>query len=670
MISAKLPQIFYGGDYNPEQWPEEVWLDDMRLMKRAGVNLVSIAIFAWAKLESAPGVFHFEWLDRLMDLLAANGIFADLATATASPPAWLVKMHPEILPTKADGTRLWPGARQHYNPSSRAYREACARLVRALATRYKDHAALAVWHINNEYACHVSEDYSDETAEAFRDWLKRRYRTVDGLNNAWGTAFWSQHYYDWSEIFPPRQAPTFPNPGQTLDFKRFSSDSLLECYLNEKRILSEVTPDIPVTTNFLGWHPFLDYRKWAQYLDFTCWDAYPEPLGPPTFAAANHDLMRSLKDGTPFVLMEQVTTQVNWRQRNPLKRPGVMRLWSLQTLARGGDGVLFFQWRQSRAGAEKFHGAMLPHGDPEKNRAFAEVTQLGAELQNLREIAGSRINAETAIIFDYENWWALELPSKPNSDVKYIAQIETFHNALFERNIPVDFAFCDSDFSKYKLIIAPALYMIKPGVADKLALFVERGGTLVVSFFSGIVDECDRIHLGGYPAPLRRLLGIEVEEFDPLPENATNCISSKLSGVRKEYETTLWSDVIRSETADVLATFVHDFYAGRPAVTCNQFSAGKAYYIGMQAELAFYSDLIDRVTAESGVRAPLDAPAGVEVTMRENGTSRFFFLLNHLEHPVELRGAELRGFEMLAQKPCDGAISLTAKGAAVIRQER
>src|SRR5215471_2711446 len=390
-----LPHLAYGGDYNPEQWPEDVWVEDVRLMREAGVNLVTVGVFAWSWLEPRPGVFEFAWLDRVLELLHGGGISVDLATATASPPPWLAHQHPETLPVLADGTRLWPGGRQHYCPSSRAYRAAARRLVGQLAARYGRHPAVVLWHVNNEYGCHVPACYCDESAAAFRDWLRRRYGTLDGLNEAWATAFWSQRYSAWEEVLPARRAPTTGNPTQQLDYRRFSSDALLECHQMERAVLAEHSPGLPVTTNFMGFFEPLDYWRWAEHEDVVSHDSYPDPSDPaaPLRAAMAGDLMRSLGGGRPWLLMEQTTHRVNWRPRNVAKAEGQMRLWSYQAVGRGSDGVLFFQWRQSAAGAEKFHSAMVPHGPTHDWPTWREVTRLGSELRRLDAVRGTRVEA-------------------------------------------------------------------------------------------------------------------------------------------------------------------------------------------------------------------------------------------------------------------------------------
>src|SRR5688500_9219973 len=523
MITSKVPGMIYG-DYNPEQWPEEVWDEDVRLMREARVNLVSLGIFSWAKLEPRPGEYDFGWLDRIISLLSEGDVMVDLATATASPPPWLAKVHPESLPVTKDGVTLHPGARQHYCPSSAAYRERAAQLVRRIADRYKDHPALAMWHVNNEYGCHVSECYCDASAAHFREWLEERYGDLDALNEAWGTAFWSQRYSEWGEILPPRAAPTFANPTQRLDFRRFSSDALLGCFEMEKEILREATPGIPITTNFMGFFKPVDYWKWARREDVVSDDSYPDPADPEAHigAAMARDLMRSLAGGGPWVLMEQTTVRVNWRKRNVPKRPNEMRLLSYGAVARGAEGIMFFQWRQSKAGAEKYHSAMVPHVPTENSRSWREVSRLGAELGRLDELLGTRGEARTAMLLDWESWWALELDSKPSTAVRMLEGLYSFYKPLYDANVPVDFAHPGSDLSSYRLVIAPYLYLVTDDSVESIRRYVSDGGTLLMSFFSGIVDGRDHIRLGGYPAPFMELLGLRIEDFVPMAAKERN----------------------------------------------------------------------------------------------------------------------------------------------------
>lgn len=666
MITPKVPHIIYGGDYNPEQWPQSVWAEDVRLMRAANVNLVSVGIFSWAKLEPQPDEYDFGWLDRLLDLLHENGIMANLATATASPPPWLARLYPESLPVTKDGVVLHPGARQHYCPSSAAYRERAAGLVGRIAERYKDHPVLAMWHVNNEYGCHVSECYCDASAAHFRRWLENRYGDLERLNEAWGTAFWSQRYGRWDEILPPRSAPTFANPTQQLDFRRFSSDALLGLYEMEREILRGATPDVPVTTNFMGFFKPADYWKWAGREDVVSDDSYPDPSDPEAhvLAAMNRDLMRSLGGGNSWVLMEQTTVRVNWRRRNAPKEPGRMRLWSLQAVARGADGIMFFQWRQSKAGAEKFHSAMVPHVRPEDSRSWAEVKRLGEDLTKLDGLSGTRGEARTAVLIDWDNWWALELDSKPSADVRMIEGLYFLYRPLFEANVPVDFAHPGSDLSSYDLVIAPNLYLVTDEAAENVRSFVEDGGTLLMSFFSGIVDENDHVRLGGYPAPFKDLLGLTIEDFVPLAEGATGCLATEEGA---SFSCDLWADLVHLRGAEALTTFADGFYGGMPAVTRNAYGGGSAYYLGTRPDAGYMGVLLERVCAEAGVGAPSEAPPGVEVVRRRSTEASYLFVLNHGEEAadVELEGPTV---DLLSGAGRDGTLRLEPFGAAVLRE--
>jgi len=660
------PRIWYGGDYNPEQWPEEVWHEDARLMQQAGVNLVSIGIFAWSFLEPQPGQYDFAWLDRLMDLLYAHGVHVSLGTATASPPPWLAHRHPNSLPVTADGVKLWPGGRQAYCLHSQAYMKAASALVTRLAERYKDHPALAIWHINNEYGCHVSECFCDVSAAAFRKWLYERYSSIDELNHAWGTAFWSQRYGQWEEINPPRRAPTFANPTQQLDWRRFSSDSLIALGDMETEILRTITPDVPVTTNFMGFFKPADYRKWAHREDVVSLDTYPDPSD--AFAAAQNaaqcDLTRSLGDGKPWMLMEQTSSAVNWRPRNVLKQPGQMRLWSMQALARGANTVMFFQWRAARAGAEKFHGALVPHVGTQDSRVWREVSALGNELQELGPLAQSRVVADAGILVDWQSWWALELDSKPSTAVTFYDRLASFYGPLYAANITTDFVFTDSDFADYKVVFVPNLYLVDDATAARLEEYVAAGGTVVMGFFSGIVDENEHIRLGGYPAPFRKMLGIRVEEFAPMAEGELNKVrfSDGSSTVCD-----LWADVIDLEGASARATFVGNFYAGRPAITEHAFGRGRALYLGTRLAQEAMGAFLVRICAETGVMPSVSAPPGVEIVRRRTDDGRdLWFVLNHRPELVAVT-LPVAGVDVLTGAEVATAIALEPFGVSIVQ---
>jgi beta-galactosidase len=661
----KISHIIYGGDYNPEQWPEEVWPEDTRLMREAGVNLVSLGIFAWAKLEPEPEQYDFSWLDRLMNLLHENGISVNLATPTAAPPAWLVRSHPEILPITADGTTLWHGSRRHYCPHSPVYQEHAIRIVRQLAGRYAGHPALAMWHVDNEYACHVTECFCEVSTVAFRQWLQKKYVSLDGLNHAWGTAFWSQQYSHWDEIHPPRKAPTFPNPTQQLDWARFNSDSWIACFEEQKTILREHTPAIPVTTNFMGFHKPIDYWKFASREDIVSNDNYPDTSDPNWMVQAGMvcDLMRSLGTRRPWILMEQAPTHVNWRQRNATKRPGVMRLGSFQAIARGARGVMFFQWRASKAGAEKFHSAMLPHTGTD-SRVWREITALGAQLKKLETIHSSQVQAEAAIVIDWENWWALELAGKPSNDLRLLPQIHSYYASLFKHNITVDFVHPESELSRYKLLIAPTLYLVNDRAVENMNHYVANGGHLVMSFFSGIVDEHDHIRLGGYPAPFQEMLGLVVEEYAPYAETQSNTVCTHTN---QQFRTSFWSDIIHLKGAQALANFEQDYYAGGPAITQNQFGEGVAFYVGTQPDEQGMDWLMEQACQAAGINSVMqNVPSDVELIRRRDGTQTWLFALNHSNEEVTIQ-FDQPGYDMLNHTNLDKHLRLAPLDVAIVQ---
>lgn len=660
--------MLYGADYNPEQWPADVWLDDMRLMKLAHVNMVSINIFSWAALEPQPGVYQFATLDHIMDMLAEHCINADLATATASPPTWMSRLYPAMLPVTFKGVRLSHGSRQHYCPNSVDFRREAAQLVRQLATRYRTHPALKMWHVNNEYGCHVPACYCDVCAAAFRVWLQARYTTLDALNDAWGTNFWSQRYYTWDDILPPRIAPAQNNPGQCLDYSRFMSDSLLGCFKIEADILREVTPGIPITTNFMVAFKPADYFAWAPYLDIISIDNYPAITTPYWETALTHDLMRSLKDGQPYLVMEQTPSQLNWMPQNPHKRPGTIRLQSLQAVAHGADGILYFQWRQSQAGAEKFHSAIVTHEGNEHNRIFQQAAQIGAELEQLTpNVVGSRIQAQVALLMDWQNWWAVEYLPGPSDRPRYWEQLKSYYRPFHMLNVAIDIVQPDSDVSRYKLVVAPLLHMLRPGVAQNLEQFVANGGVLLTTFFSGIVDQNDHVGLGGYPAFLRKLLGIHVEEFDPWTETMTNEVVILEGALRGTYPCALWGEMLHLEGAQALGVFASDYYANGPALTVHQFGQGKAYYIATQGDEALLDGLAQLLCQESGVASVLETPQGIEVTCRTRADGRnIYFLLNHTHSPVHVSLPTGSFFSLLQGDNVEGHVDIAANDVVVL----
>ncbi|MEV6299963.1 beta-galactosidase [Actinoplanes sp. NPDC051861] len=630
---AGAARLEFGADYNPDQWPREVWDDDVRAMREAGVTIVSLAIFSWARLEPRDGEYDFAWLDEVMDLLHTGGISVDLATATASPPPWLTAKHPEILPVNREGATVWPGARQHWRPTSPVFREHALRLVRALATRYAGHPALAAWHVNNELGCHNVYDFSDDAAVAFRDWLRARYGTVEALNHAWGTAFWSQRYDSFAEVLPPRIAASHPNPTQQLDFRRFSSDALKEHLRAERTVLRELTPDVPVTTNFMvmsGMNP-MNYADWAAEVDFVANDHYvipgPQARDELSFSA---NLTGNLAGGRPWFLMEHSTSAVNWQPVNLAKKPGEMARDSLTHVAHGADAVCFFQWRQSRAGAEKYHSAMLPHAGT-GSALFRSVTDLGKRLRDLAPVAGSeRTPADVGIVFDWESWWVSEHDSHPTDRLRYHREALDWYTALLNNGVRTDVVPTGGPLERYRVLIAPILHVVPEALAERLRAYVAGGGHLITTYFSGIVDENDHVWLGGYPGALRDLLGIRIEEFAPLLDAESVELDNGTTG-------TLWTDRIDiTGEVEVLARYTSGEYTDRAAITRRPVGAGSAAYVSTRLGPEGLTSLVPALLGPAGVVSELpEALRGaVELTIRGD----HWFLINRTDAPVGLDG--------------------------------
>ncbi|MEU6451798.1 beta-galactosidase [Streptomyces sp. NPDC046979] len=645
-------RILYGGDYNPEQWPEETWPEDVRLMRHAGVNTATVGVFSWARLEPRPGVHDFAWLDRVMDLLHEGGIGVVLASPTASPPPWLGHLHPDTLPRDADGRTEWWGGRQHFSHSSATYRRHAAAITEALAARYASHPALTMWHINNEYCTH---DHGDEAATRFRRWLQDRYGSLDALNTAWGTAFWSQGYGDWAEVVPPRRTHYLRNPAQVLDFRRFTSDMLLECFVAERDIVRRHTPHLPVTTNFMPLWSGQDAWRWAEEEDVVSVDLYPDPSDPygAQEGALVQDLTRSQARG-PWMLMEQAAGPVNWRGVNHPKPRGLNRLWSLQAVARGADAVCYFQWRQSRQGAEKFHSGMVSHAGP-RGRTYEEVVRLGADLAKLGpHAAGTRVTADIAVLHDWHSWWASDQEARPSARVDHAGVLRAWHRALWRAHLTADFAHPDHDLTPYKVVLVPQLYALTDTAVGNLLAQVRRGSTLVCGFLTGVADQDDRIRPGGMDARLRELFGIRtLHEWWPLEEDER----ADCDGFRG----VLWSEEIEPDgTADEVIPYRGGELDGRPAVL----RKGGAWYLSTLPEPDALRDLLARIADDAGVRPALDGlPADVEAVRRGG----LLFLLHHGRDPVTVAVPGTHR-DLLTDADVTDRVTLGRHGAAVLTE--
>ena len=589
-LAGQQERIWYGGDYNPDQWPEEVWDDDVRLMKKAGVNLVSVGIFSWAKIETSEGVYDFDWLDRIIDKLGEAGIAVDLASATASPPMWLTQAHPEVLWKDYRGDVCQPGARQHWRPTSPVFREYALKLCRAMAEHYKGNPYVVAWHVSNEYGCHNRFDYSEDAEHAFQQWCEERYGTIDAVNDAWGTAFWAQRMNDFSEIVPPRFIGdgNFMNPGKLLDFKRFSSDALKAFYIAERDTLAEITPDLPLTTNFMvsASGSVLDYDDWGDEVDFVSNDHYFIPgeahLDELAFSAS---LVDGIARQDPWFLMEHSTSAVNWREINYRKEPGQLVRDSLAHVAMGADAVCYFQWRQSKAGAEKFHSAMVPHAG-EDSAVFRDVCELGADLNKLSDegILGSRLaKSRVAVVFDYESEWATEHTATPTQHVHHVDEPLAWFRALADQGVTADVVPVRGAWDDYEMVVLPSVYLLSEETTRRVRDYVVGGGRLVVTYYTGISDEKDHVWLGGYPGSIRDVVGVRVEEFMPMGDDFTGVPDRlELSNGAVAHDI---ADVIGSVdgTATVLETFKDDPWTGMdgaPAIVAHTFGEGRSVYVG------------------------------------------------------------------------------------------
>lgn len=677
-ISDKLTVLMHGADYNPDQWLHDpkVLEEDIRLMKLAGCNVMAVGIFSWAAFEPTEGNFTFEWMDKVLDSFAANGIYAWLATPSGARPAWMSAKYPDVLRTEANRVRNLHGMRHNHCNTSPVYREKTAIINGKLAERYGNHPAVLGWHISNEFGgdCHC-----DYCQEAFRQWLQKKYGSLDALNSAWWTTFWAHTYTDWSQVESP--APHGENMvhGHNLDWRRFVTDQTVDFCRHEIESVRSANPTLPATTN-MHMIEGLDYRKFAEVLDVISWDAYPtwheqvddSQLG--ASVAFYHDLYRSLKH-KPFLLMESTPSLTNWQPVSKLKQPGMHQLSSLQAIAHGSDSVQYFQWRKSRGSSEKFHGAVVDHVGHENTRVFQDVAKLGQTMKDISAVVGTVTPSETAILFDWDNRWAIKDSQGPrNMGIKYEETVYAHHRALWEQGVPTDIIGSEQDFAGYKLIVAPMLYLCREETGRKLEQFVEQGGTLVATYWSGVVDEHDLCHLGGFPGPLRKTLGIWAEEIEGLYDHDRNGVAlaeGNALGLQGEFEAGEICELIHAEGAEVLGTYTSSFYAGRPALTVNRFGQGRAYHMATRLKDDFLGAFYKRIVDEAGVARAIDTelPAGVTAQLRTDGETDFVFLMNFsgAEQKVEL---DARGYrDMENGEPSEQTVSLPVNGIRLLTRK-
>jgi beta-galactosidase len=633
-ISDKVRHFLHGADYNPDQWYKqypEIIKEDMRLMKKAHCNVMSVGIFAWAALEPEEGKYDFTFLDQAMDNLASIGAHAILATPSGAKPAWLSQKYPEVLRYNEKFQQMKHGLRHNHCYTSPIYREKIAQMNRALAERYKDHPALLMWHVSNEYG---GKCYCPNCQKAFREWLKDKYKTLDNLNHEWWTAFWAHTYTAWDQIEPPSVMGETATHGLTVDWKRFVSYQTTDFMKAEIAALREITPNVPVTANLMGFYYGLDYRVLAKEIDVASWDCYPFWRGDnhditlASDTAMVHDLNRSLLH-RPFMLMESTPSHVNWSAYNKLKRPGQHIQGSLQAIAHGSDTVQYFQWRKSRGSSEKFHGAVVDHEGSENSRVFREVSALGARLETLSEIVGTDTQSRVGILYDWSNHWALDSAQGFQlNDKKLMPTMQNFYRPLWKRGINVDILSYEDDFSNYDLLIAPMIYMVPTELEEKLVQFVANGGTLLGTYTLGMVNENDLCHLGGFPCgKLKDVFGLWNEEIDTLYPDDKNSVTVE----GKSYDAIDYCEVIHpTPDTEVLGTYAQDFYANTPAVTRHAYGKGQAYYVAFRDCGDFSDEIVSRILAQQSITSDFDGVLceGVTAHSRTDGEKVYIFLEN------------------------------------------
>jgi beta-galactosidase len=662
--------IIYGADYNPEQWDRSVWDEDVKLMRQAGVNLVSIGIFSWSVIQPTEDTWDFAWLDEIFDILHANGIAIDLGTATASPPPWLTTKHPEILMVNELGDTIWPGARQHWRPTSPVYLRYALQLVNRLAERYGDHPALVAWHVNNELGNHNQFDFSEDAIRSFRDFLRIKYKkSLQTLNSAWETAFWSQRYSDFDEILPPRTFPrgTFLNPTHVLDWRRYTNQALVEYYKQERDLLRSITPDIPITTNLIIMGKQTkdrDYTTWVDEMDFVSNDHYvfisEQGRDELSFSAS---LTSGVSSHKPWLLMEHSTSAVQWQRVNSPKWTNELSRDSLTHLAHGADGLCFFQWRQSKAGAETYHSSMVPHAGPD-SRLFRDVVELGALVKKLAPIKGSRKEpSKVAILFDWESWWVAEGKAQPSQIIEYQQEALDWFIALLNAGITADIIPASQldRLSNYPLVVAPMLHVVPNSLKSKITAYVEQGGHFVTTYWSGITNENCHVHLGGYPGAFREILGIRVEELAPVASPV------KLDDGT---EGTIWTEPIDivDDDVEILLRYTTGMFPGGPAVTRRNAKKGSATYVSTKLSREGLGNLLPNLLEKSGARSTLPkALCGkVEQVFRADKQTRWEFLINRTDEEISLKGTKGE-FVVATGGACQDQLS--ARGVAIYRYD-
>lgn len=680
----KFEHIIHGADYNPDQWLShpEIIDEDFRLMPKAGMNSATIGVFAWKELEPKEGEYHFEWLDDIMDRLSAQGMTAVLGTPSGARPYWMDRDYPEVLRVSDMGVRYQHGIRHNHCLTSPYYRKKVHEMNTMLAERYKNHPALGMWHIGNEFH---GECYCDLCQNAFRDWLREKYHNnIDELNEEWWTYVWSHKFADFDEIEAPSPRGEYLIHGMNLDWKRFVTAQTVSFIENEIEPIRRITPNIPITTNLMGRSDAIDQWKLVEPIDVVSVDSYPEwstygktEARTAQFASFTFDINRSLKKNQPFYVMECTPSLVNWYDVNKLKKPGLHELSSIQAIAHGAESIQYFQWRGARGASEKLHGTVVGHNGREDARVFKEVAKLGDVLKKLDELVGSTTKAEAALIYDWENKWALGNVMGFTKPLDYDEICEEHYIQLWEAGVSTDIISMEQDFSEYKLLVAPLLYSVRPGVAERLKEFTRNGGTLILTYCSAYVNENDLCFLGGFPGDgLMEVAGLEAEEIDALYPEETNevvAISETLGGAKAEVSTckSLCEVIYPREDCEVLAVYGKDFYAGKPAVTVHPYGQGQCYYFATRTSGALLEKFYRKRIEEAGLTRNLDVelPKGVTVQRREKQDKTYYFVMNFTDklQKVDLKSGAVY-HDVLTGEAVSGTLSIDAFGYYILTE--
>ena len=639
--------FLHGGDYNPEQWLEDPQIleTDLAYFKKAHINEVTLGVFSWAALEPREGEYDFAWMRQIIDRLYENRIHVILATPTGARPKWMADKYPQVLRVADNGQRDFFGTRHNHCNTSPIYREKVREIDRRLSQAFGNHPAVIAWHISNEFGGCAHDCFCPLCQEKFRDYLRKKYGSIKNLNRAWATTFWSHTYQAFDQIEAPSSIGEMSLHGLNLDWRRFVTESTADFIRAETEAIREGGSDLPTTINLMYDFKPLNYHSLAQTVDFISWDNYPawhkkEEALTAADAGMQHDIMRSLKKA-PFLLMESCPSATNWQPVSKLKKPGMLLASSLQAVAHGADSVLYFQLRQSRGASEKFHGAVIDHYGGDDTRVFAEVTQVGKALQAMGETAGSEVVSQAAVLFDWESRWAMEDAAGPrNSGLFYKETVQKSWQAFRRMGLNVDVIDMTQPLEGYKVVAMPMLYMFREDYAQKIRSFVEQGGRVIMTYWSGIVDETDLCFLGGTPHDLMDVMGLRSAEIDGLYDwerNAGVPVPGNELGIARSYECRNLCDLVRLCGAEALMTYESDFYKGMPALTVNQHGKGKAYYVCADFEQAFYDDVYEEIAKEAGLAGVMEQiPEGVAVSTRQTRDARFLFVQNFRRDEVSL----------------------------------